>query len=270
MRSLKESILRTTGTGLTKILKEVKEWVYSIANIKYIREMLEDIEVIPEKNDFYKINLISKSKQHDLLKNRYLQSIIITTTDCQLKKMPYKISEICLDNETLDVAYKKLQFETSNEIIKRCAEELRLYSCIFSKIDTLPNGCKKLLFIEAKGLSSSTSNIVKEIKNIKVDEFNICDPYALTCNIDCIKNITVTNKCVIDDSIISLANDVFVNKNLRPVLTDSATQKIFDFIKNNKINLNEFYLRYSVSNSKLPICKKIVINKNKIILKNII
>lgn len=241
MKHLYESLQNTI-----KLSGEIKNWILSHKDVKRYRHKIYDAEVSADNDGFFKINLLSND--HIFLR------INIFGKDFVGNKFPYKISEITLNGEPLDINYHNVIFGNKTNFPKIVDTSMRLYGCTINKLDSLPEKCYDLYFCaenrhvvrpEKYITISSEPTKVNKIENIKVSTFCVQDPGMLQCDLKNIKNITVDGETMLSDKNVNFGKHIYTEKPESFDLPKDAQEQILLFVKNNKINLKRFELNFN-------------------------
>lgn len=262
MISLKASILANTNIGAEKIIGEVKEWLYNTRDVVEFTNYIQDIDVTIDRTCLYKINILSKESGRKILYNHFNGQFNIGDKDCNNGNIYRKIYEICLDGTPLDIVYKCLIFNSSDEFVKNCNNKIFLYACYVDIIDSLPKFCKELYFsvVHIPGVRRIDC-MVEKIKNLKLKKFEVLNEYALNCNIYNINNNTI-DTMVIWDSMLNCEECVLNERPRVFTLSEEAAEKLKLLMKNN--NIKELFLKFYKNRNEMM--KKVQIKNGDVVL----
>lgn len=239
MKTLAESILKTTGIGARTALKNEKVYDNIIAWLQtchldddyyYLKIDEKDIDVEPAGADSYKLTL--KLHAHKLKVNGF----------------PYKFTEIInINKKPINIELHWCKIDDMTYIPSVVADTLTFAGVqLQSEITKLPKNCKNLIFNTASGLMGGKvfCTIEKCIKNIKLENL-ICKAHtALDWAPDNFKNITVNGMCILTAPDKLSLGSYLRNKDIYNSgdQARNVEKMLIEFIKNNFINTDLFYI----------------------------
>ena len=255
MKSLKESILKSTKTGKSAVIQKAIENFKNIKHIKYnvyLRDFLNDEKLITAESvgKMIKININTKSIEVNPL---YLETIPITQKDISSGYLD-NIHSIWIDGKCCNITYSECKLKDADEYIKEVGELVYFCGCEIDNITSIPKNCKKLCF----GTSMSKPSKLKgEIRDIKLDKFELfCISQKNTLVFD-YKNI---NNVKINDTIAFHQDNFFDadKRNMHKIMFNTLFKdKLDDLFNRNKFN-EENTLIWLKSYD----CRRIVKNNN--------
>jgi hypothetical protein len=224
MRTIKESILSSTKTGINKFLTEVEEWIRNTKFFKYGSSPITRVEVIPIDGKYQikitnfkiKINLFNFEKE-----------------DNNGKYMDYPIHSIIINGIYCDIRYTEIEFKSSNDFVSKVSERIIFNGCKIDNIDSIPENCRYINFSGIQKIGSRKDTVVGSINNISLSSI-ITDELlgGFDCFLPDIKNIKIKDVFFITDKMLGWYS---LEKNNK-TFTKTASDELTDFFKNNKIN----------------------------------
>lgn len=225
MKTLYESILKSTHSGLDSIVEDIKSWLGNFIGFK----VLKYTKIIPSKlgKDTYDVYLDKKLTVR--------KDVTINGHYCNPEL--YKLGAIYWGDKLLDVNYIFSNISNADNLVKQVNKKLYLCCVKISVLDKVSKGCKTLKFSLWDGREV---NVIDEIKNIEVDNFLLmaCNMKVLYIDLDDIKNIKVNNVMMIDTMMLGLENVITDNLHF----TEQANKKLTNFFKNNKVAVENVYM----------------------------
>ena len=205
MKSLYESILKSTHSGLDSIVEDIKSWLGNFIGFK----VLKYTKIIPSKlgKDTYDVYLDKKLTVR--------KDVTINGNYCNPEL--YKLGAIYWGDKLLDVSYMFSNISSADNLVKQVNEKLYLCCVKISVLDKVPKGCKTLKFSLWDG---------REVMKV------------LYIDLDDIKNIKVNNVMMIDTIMLGLENVITDNLHF----TERANKKLTNFFKNNKVAVENVYM----------------------------
>lgn len=228
MKTLYESILSSTKSGLNEEKQKVIEWVKNTGYFK--NAMLEPIEVDAElKNGKWKI--IIKTPNH-VDPDEFV--FMIGKIDLVDEKFPFKIHSFYMNNKIINVGYSRIDLD-ENDIVEEVKDKLILAGVTLNSLTKIPKGCKILQFDYAHSIGGGSPTVVKgKIQNISVQMISQGCSHkgsGLSCNLKSIKNITVKNTMYISDEMLGYFSLAKGKKYFEQVPSDMLTK----FFKDNNV-----------------------------------
>lgn len=228
MKTLYESILSSTKSGLQGEKQKVIEWV---KNTGYFKNAIgEPTEVDAElKSGKWKIILkIPKNVDPDEI------IFMIGKVDLVNEKFPFKIHSFYANDKIMNVGYSRIDLD-ENDIVEEVKDKLLLAGVTLNSLTKIPKGCEILQFDYAHSIGGGSPTVVKgKIQNIKVNKISQGCSHkgsGLSCNLKNIKNITVKNTMYISDEMLGYFSLAKGKKYFEQVPSDMLT----DFFKDNNV-----------------------------------
>jgi len=230
MKTLYESILTSTKSGVAAEAEKVLNWFKQTHWYTTCFAIVapNHIDAKPTKNNSWEISFEINKKA---LNVDYWNFEKIDTGGTGI--MPFRISCIRINDKPININYKMLKFKNSDDYAQEVENTVSFCGCTIDKVDGTPKNCDEINFIFSHSLGGGEGNIVKEIKNIKVDRFhlNSWGDDGLWCRLDKIKGITVKQEMQICEGM--LGGFAFEKGNRR--FLKDAGELFNTFFKNNNV-----------------------------------
>ena len=224
MKSLYESILSSTRSGLSGVKEPVIEWVKNSENFRYVKDYTIDAK---PKEDGWILYIESKMMHADT------QTFEIGMPETNgTGKIPYKIHSVYINGKLARMGYRRLELSDNN--ICKEASGLKFTGCTLKSIKSLPKNCDSVFFVYGHSIGGGSSTRVQEIKDITLDNFYvICsgDRSGLFCILSKIKGLYVKNRMQISDGMMGYNSLMRGNKRFTP----EASALLDEFFKDNKV-----------------------------------
>jgi hypothetical protein len=249
MKTIKESILSSTKTGMNKILSEVEEYIKNTKFFKRVSNPLSKVKVIPIDGK-YQIKITNFKSSSNIF--------IFDKEDNKGKYMDYPIHSIIVNGIYCDIIYTEIEFKSSNDFVSKVSERVIFQGCKIDEIDSVPENCRYYNFMGIQKIGSRKDTSIGSINNISMSSI-ITDNLlgGFDCLLSDIKNIKIKDMFFITDKMLgwySLEKD---NK----TFTKTASDELTNFFKNNKIEPKNVYFCPLNKNAKYYL-GKIEFNKN--------
>jgi hypothetical protein len=224
MRTIKESILSSTKTGINKFLTEVEEYIRNTRCFKTGSSPLSKVEVIPIDGK-YQIKITNFKMPINIFD--------FEKEDNKGKYMDYPIHSIIINEIYCDIRYTEIEFKSSKDFVSKVSERILFQGCKIDKIDSVPENCKYYNFFGMQKIGSRKDTVIDSIKNISLSCIITDDSQGgFDCLLSDIKNIKIKSMFFITDKMLGWYS---LEKNNK-TFTKTASDELTDFFKNNKIN----------------------------------
>lgn len=224
MRTIKESILSSTKTGMNKILSEVEEYIRNTRFFKTGSNLLTKVKVIPIDGK-YQIKITNFKGSSNIF--------LFEKDDNKGKYMDYPIHSIITNDIYCDIIYTEIEFKSSDDFVSKISERLIFQGCKIDEINSVPENCRYYNFMGIQKIGSRKDTSIGSIKNISLSSI-ITDNLlgGFDCLLSDIKNIKIKDMFFITDKMLgwySLEKD-------DKTFTKTASDELTNFFKNNKID----------------------------------
>lgn len=230
MKTLYESILSSTKSGLQGEKQKVIEWIknsecYRRNFLPYAKR--DDVSVDVEiKNGKWKVFF------SDMLRNP--KAFTINRMDLIDGKIPFKFHSYYVNNDIINASYQNIEI-TEEDLVEEVESNITLIGSTINSLTKLPKDCKNLFMNYGHRLGGGSPTYIKgKIHNITIDNLYQVSSHkgsGLTCNLKNIKNITVKNTMDISDEMLGYYSLAKGKKYFEQVPSDMLT----DFFKDNNV-----------------------------------
>lgn len=230
MKTLYESILSSTKSGLRGEKQKVIEWIKNTEGFRrgfllHARqgEVQIDVEMKNGKWKVYFSNMI-----------RNPNTFTINRMDLVDGKIPFKIHSYYVNGKIINASYQNIEI-TEEDLVEEVNNSITFIGTTINSITKLPKGCKYLFMEYGHNIGGGSPTYVKgKIHNITIDNLCLGSTHkgsGLSCNLKNIKNITVKNAMDISDEMLGYFSLAKGKKYFEKVPSDMLT----DFFKDNNV-----------------------------------
>ena len=230
MKTLYESILSSTKSGLQEEKQKVIEWVKNSECYRRIflpNAKRDDAQIEAEmKNGKWKVyftNLIIKPEMFSIYR-----------TDLVDGKIPFKIHSYYANGDIINAGYHNIEI-TEDDLVEEVKDKMCFIGTTINSLTKIPKGCKILQFDYGHNIGGGSPTVVKgKIQNISLQTISQGCSHkgsGLSCNLKNIKNITVKNTMYISDEMLGYYSLAKGKKYFEQVPSDMLT----DFFKDNNV-----------------------------------
>lgn len=231
MKTLYESILSSTKSGLEGEKQKVIEWIknsecYKInfsPNARAGHDVKIDVEMKNGKWKVYFTELVRNPK-----------TFTINRMDLVDGKIPFKFHSYYVNGDIINASYQNIEI-SEEDFVEEVLSTITFIGATINSLTKLPKGCRYLFMEYGHILGGGSSTYVKgKIHNITIDNlYQGCSDKGsgLSCNLKNIKNITVKNAMDISDEMLGYFSLAKGKKYFEKVPSDMLT----DFFKDNNV-----------------------------------
>lgn len=230
MKTLYESILSSTKSGLEGEKQKVIEWIKNSEGFKrgfLLHARQGEVQIDAEmKNGKWKVyfsNMI-----------RLTKSFYIHKTDLVDGKIPFKIHSYYVNGKIINAGYQNIEI-TEEDLVEEVKDSITFIGASINSLTKIPKGCEILQFDYGHNIGGGSPTIVKgKIQNISVNTISQGCSHkgsGLSCNLKNIKNITVKNTMYISDEMLGYFSLAKGKKYFEQIPSGMLT----DFFKDNNV-----------------------------------